>query len=108
VKGRDFIVNELFGSYRHTRIDPVEMPAEAPLYLMYTTLLGAEAMADVLRTNLRPKPRAARLNAQSRRLFCLPCLAPPVRQSMGAAGPLQGQVDAPIVPHTVLLEPDAS
>jgi hypothetical protein len=32
-------------SDRHTRIDPVEMSAEAPLSLMYATLLGAEAMA---------------------------------------------------------------
>ena len=91
VKGRDFIVSELLGSYRHTRIDPVEMPAEAPLFLMFTTLPGAEAMADVLTTNLTPKPRAAILNAESRRLFCFPCLAPPVRQSMGRPDLYRGE-----------------
>ena len=37
VEGRDFIVNELLENYRHTRIEPVEMPAEAPLFLMYTS-----------------------------------------------------------------------
>ena len=37
VKGRDFIMNEVLKDYRHTRIDPVEMPAEAPLFLMYTS-----------------------------------------------------------------------
>jgi acetyl-CoA synthetase len=37
VKGRDFIVNEVLKDYRHTTIDPVAMPAEAPLFLMYTS-----------------------------------------------------------------------
>ncbi len=37
VKGRDFIINDLLKDYRHTRIDPVAMPAEAPLFLMYTS-----------------------------------------------------------------------
>ena len=37
VEGRDFIVNELIKNYRHTHIEPVAMPAEAPLFLMYTS-----------------------------------------------------------------------
>ncbi len=37
VKGRDFIVNEALKDYRHTHIEPVAMPAEAPLFLMYTS-----------------------------------------------------------------------
>ncbi|SBW05717.1 Acetyl-coenzyme A synthetase [uncultured Alphaproteobacteria bacterium] len=37
VEGRDFIVNEMLKDYRHTTIDPVSMPAEAPLFLMYTS-----------------------------------------------------------------------
>jgi len=37
VEGRDFIVNDLIKNYRHTHIEPVEMPAEAPLFLMYTS-----------------------------------------------------------------------
>ncbi len=37
VKGRDFIINEVLKDYRHTHIDPMPMPAEAPLFLMYTS-----------------------------------------------------------------------
>jgi len=37
VEGRDFIVNDLLKQYRGKRIDPVPMPAEAPLFLMYTS-----------------------------------------------------------------------
>lgn len=37
VEGRDFIVNDLLKKYRGKRIDPVPMPAEAPLFLMYTS-----------------------------------------------------------------------
>lgn len=37
VEGRDFIVNDLLKKYRGQRIDPVPMPAEAPLFLMYTS-----------------------------------------------------------------------
>ncbi len=37
VSGRDFILNEVLKNYRHTHIDPVAMPAEAPLFLMYTS-----------------------------------------------------------------------
>ena len=37
VSGRDFIVNEVLRDYRHTTIEPVAMPAEAPLFLMYTS-----------------------------------------------------------------------
>jgi acetyl-CoA synthetase len=37
VPGRDFIINEVLKDYRHTYIEPVEMPAEAPLFLMYTS-----------------------------------------------------------------------
>ncbi|HEX9219018.1 MAG TPA: AMP-binding protein, partial [Gemmatimonadaceae bacterium] len=37
VKGRDFIVNDLLSEYRGKRVDPVSMPAEAPLFLMYTS-----------------------------------------------------------------------
>src|SRR5262249_19251996 len=36
-KGRDFVMNEVLSGYRHRRIDPVEMPAEDPLFLMYTS-----------------------------------------------------------------------
>jgi acetyl-CoA synthetase len=37
VEGRDFVVNDLLPKYRARRIDPVKMPAEAPLFLMYTS-----------------------------------------------------------------------
>ncbi len=37
VEGRDFFVNELLKKYYGARIDPVPMPAEAPLFLMYTS-----------------------------------------------------------------------
>ena len=37
VEGRDFFVDELLKEYRGKRVDPVSMPAEAPLFLMYTS-----------------------------------------------------------------------
>lgn len=37
VAGRDFFVDELLGDYRDAVVDPVSMPAEAPLFLMYTS-----------------------------------------------------------------------
>jgi len=37
VNGRDFFVNDLLKEYYGKRIDPVPMPAEAPLFLMYTS-----------------------------------------------------------------------
>ncbi len=37
VDGRDYFVNELLKNYYGKRIDPVPMPAEAPLFLMYTS-----------------------------------------------------------------------
>jgi acetyl-CoA synthetase len=37
VPGRDYIVNDLLKRYRGRRIDPEPMPAEAPLFLMYTS-----------------------------------------------------------------------
>ncbi|MGD0282417.1 MAG: acetate--CoA ligase [Dissulfurispiraceae bacterium] len=37
VEGRDFFVNDLLKNYYGVRIDPVPMPAEAPLFLMYTS-----------------------------------------------------------------------
>ena len=37
VEGRDFVVNDLLPKYRGKRIEPVRMPAEAPLFLMYTS-----------------------------------------------------------------------
>ena len=37
VEGRDFFVDELLAGYRGRRVDPVSMPAEAPLFLMYTS-----------------------------------------------------------------------
>ncbi len=37
VKGRDFIVNELLKDYKGKIVEPVSMPAEAPLFLMYTS-----------------------------------------------------------------------
>ncbi|OQY05784.1 MAG: acetyl-coenzyme A synthetase, partial [Desulfobacteraceae bacterium 4572_123] len=37
VQGRDFFVNDLLKNYYGRRIDPVPMPAEAPLFLMYTS-----------------------------------------------------------------------
>jgi len=35
--GRDFFVDEIIGKYRGQLVDPVSMPAEAPLFLMYTS-----------------------------------------------------------------------
>jgi len=37
VKGRDYFVDELLKDYLGVRVDPVSMPAEAPLFLMYTS-----------------------------------------------------------------------
>ncbi len=37
VEGRDFVVNDLLPKYRRKRVAPVPMPAEAPLFLMYTS-----------------------------------------------------------------------
>ncbi len=37
VDGRDFVVEEVLERYRGQRVDPVSMPAEAPLFLMYTS-----------------------------------------------------------------------
>jgi acetyl-CoA synthetase len=37
VEGRDFFVNDLLKGYYGKRVDPVPMPAEAPLFLMYTS-----------------------------------------------------------------------
>ncbi len=37
VEGRDYFVDELLKSYRGQLVDPVSMPAEAPLFLMYTS-----------------------------------------------------------------------
>ena len=37
VDGRDFFVDELLNDYRGTLVEPVSMPAEAPLFLMYTS-----------------------------------------------------------------------
>jgi acetyl-CoA synthetase len=37
VEGRDFIVNDLLRKYRGKRVEPEQMPAEAPLFLMYTS-----------------------------------------------------------------------
>jgi len=37
VDGRDVFVNDLLKKYRGARVDPVKMPAEDPLFLMYTS-----------------------------------------------------------------------
>jgi acetyl-CoA synthetase len=37
VDGRDVIVNELLKQYRGKRVAPAQLPAEAPLFLMYTS-----------------------------------------------------------------------
>jgi acetyl-CoA synthetase len=37
VEGRDFFVDELLADYRGKVVEPVSMPAEAPLFLMYTS-----------------------------------------------------------------------
>ncbi len=37
VEGRDFFVDELLHGYRGAVVEPVSMPAEAPLFLMYTS-----------------------------------------------------------------------
>ncbi len=37
VDGRDFFVDELLDDYRGKLVEPVSMPAEAPLFLMYTS-----------------------------------------------------------------------
>jgi acetyl-CoA synthetase len=36
-EGRDLLVGDLLKTYRGRRVDPVSMPAEAPLFLMYTS-----------------------------------------------------------------------
>ena len=37
VKDRDFFVDELLSKYQGARVEPTPMPAEAPLFLMYTS-----------------------------------------------------------------------
>jgi acetyl-CoA synthetase len=37
VDGRDYFVDELLPAHRGVRVEPVSMPAEAPLFLMYTS-----------------------------------------------------------------------
>lgn len=37
IAGRDFFVDELLADYRRNVVEPVSMPAEAPLFLMYTS-----------------------------------------------------------------------
>jgi acetyl-CoA synthetase len=37
VEGRDVFVDDVLRTYRGRRVDPVSMPAEAPLFLMYTS-----------------------------------------------------------------------
>jgi acetyl-CoA synthetase len=37
VEGRDFFVDEILEDYRGKEVEPVSMPAEAPLFLMYTS-----------------------------------------------------------------------
>ncbi len=37
VDGRDFFVDEVIADYRRKVVEPVSMPAEAPLFLMYTS-----------------------------------------------------------------------
>ena len=37
VEGRDFFVDELMPDYRGEVVEPISMPAEAPLFLMYTS-----------------------------------------------------------------------
>src|SRR4029077_7002539 len=37
VEGRDFFVDEVLADYRDQIVAPVSMPAEAPLFLMYTS-----------------------------------------------------------------------
>jgi acetyl-CoA synthetase len=37
VEGRDYFVNDLLKDYYGKRVDPVPIPAEAPLFLMYTS-----------------------------------------------------------------------
>ncbi|MFN8456007.1 MAG: acetate--CoA ligase [Anaerolineae bacterium] len=37
VEGRDFIVNDVLKQYVRQKVEPVAMPAEAPLFLMYTS-----------------------------------------------------------------------
>ena len=37
VEGRDFFIDELLDKYRGQQVEPVSMPSEAPLFLMYTS-----------------------------------------------------------------------
>ena len=37
VEGRDYFVDDLLKEYRGKRVEPVSLPAEAPLFLMYTS-----------------------------------------------------------------------
>src|SRR6266550_8055749 len=37
VEGRDFFIDEVLEDYRGKKVEPVSMPAEAPLFLMYTS-----------------------------------------------------------------------
>jgi acetyl-CoA synthetase len=37
VEGRDFFVDDVLGHYRGQVVEPVSMPAEAPLFIMYTS-----------------------------------------------------------------------
>jgi len=37
VEGRDVLIDDGLGRYRHRKVEPVSVPAESPLFLMYTS-----------------------------------------------------------------------
>ena len=37
IKGRDFFIDDLLKGFKGARVEPISMPAEAPLFIMYTS-----------------------------------------------------------------------
>ncbi len=37
IKGRDFFIDDLLKEFKGARVEPISMPAEAPLFIMYTS-----------------------------------------------------------------------
>src|SRR5438132_5322988 len=58
VKGRDFIVNDVLQEYKGKIVEPVSMPAEAPLFLMHTTGTTAKPKGAQHSTRGIPSHRA--------------------------------------------------
>src|SRR3990167_2815972 len=63
VEGRDIIVNDLLKQHRGERVDPAHMPAEAALFLMYTS--GTTGRPKGCQHSIRSEEHTSELQSQS-------------------------------------------